>query len=55
MRAIVSGGRASGTALLWGLGLAVLYVLLACRFFTRMYRHALRTGLIARYSAETVN
>jgi len=55
MRAIVSGGAASGTALLWGLGLAVLYVLLASWFFTRMYRHAVRTGLIARYSAETVN
>jgi ABC-2 type transport system permease protein len=55
MRAIVSGGTASGTALLLGLGLAVLYVLLACQFFTRMYRHAVRTGLIARYSAETVN
>jgi ABC-2 type transport system permease protein len=55
MRAIVSGGTASGTALLWGLGLAVMYVALACWFFTRMYRHAVRTGLIARYSAETVN
>jgi ABC-2 type transport system permease protein len=55
MRAIVSGGRASGTGLLWGGGLAVMYVMLACWFFTRMYRHAVRTGLIARYSAETVN
>jgi len=55
MRAIVSGGAASGIALLLGLGLAVLYVLLASWFFTRMYRHAVRTGLIARYSAETVS
>jgi ABC-2 type transport system permease protein len=55
MRAIVSGGAASGIALLLGLGLAVLYVLFASWFFTRMYRHAVRTGLIARYSAETVN
>ena len=55
MRAIVSGGAASGSGLLWGLGLAMLYVLLASWFFTRMYRHAVRTGLIARYSAETVN
>ena len=55
MRAIVAGGAASGAALLWGRGLAVVYMLLACWFFTRMYRHAVRTGLIARYSAETVS
>jgi ABC-2 type transport system permease protein len=36
-------------------GLAVLYILLACWFFTRVYRHAVRTGLIARYSAESVS
>jgi ABC-type multidrug transport system ATPase subunit len=38
-----------------GAGLAVLCVLLACWFFTRIYWHAVRTGLIARYSAETLN
>jgi ABC-2 type transport system permease protein len=55
MRAIVSGGAFSATALLWGVGLAVLYILLACWFFTRVYRYAVRTGLIARYSAESVS
>jgi ABC-2 type transport system permease protein len=55
MRAVVTGGRVSGTALAWGGGLAVLYVLVACWFFTRMYRHAVQTGLIARYSAESVS
>ena len=55
MRTIVAGGAVSGTALLWGMGLAVLYILLACGFFTRVYRHAVRTGLIARYSAESVS
>jgi hypothetical protein len=25
------------------------------RGFTRVYRHAVKTGLIARYSAETVS
>jgi ABC-2 type transport system permease protein len=55
MRAIISGGVVSKTALLGGGCLAVLYVLLASWFFTRMYRHAVRTGLIARYSAETVS
>jgi ABC-2 type transport system permease protein len=55
MRAIVTGGTFSATTLLWGLGLAVLDILLACWFFTRIYRHAVRTGLIARYSAESVS
>jgi ABC-2 type transport system permease protein len=55
MRAIVTGGAFSGTTLLWGVGLAVLYILLACGFFLSVYRHAVRTGLIARYSAESVS
>lgn len=55
MRAIISGGPASVTAVLWGGCLAVLYIVLACWFFGRVYQHALRTGLIARYSAETLS
>lgn len=55
VRAAVSGRALSGGSLVWGAFLAVLYVLLACWFFTRIYRHAVRTGLIARYSAETVS
>ncbi|MFY0522700.1 ABC transporter permease [Archangium gephyra] len=55
MRTIVAGGAFSGTSLLRGVGLAVLYILLASWFFTRVYRHAVRTGLIARYSAESVS
>jgi ABC-2 type transport system permease protein len=35
--------------------LALLYILLASWYFTRIYRHAIRTGLIARYSAETAS
>lgn len=54
MRKIVFGGTASGTTLLWAAALACLYLLAACWFFTRMYRHGVRTGLISRYSAETV-
>jgi len=54
MRAIVSGGGAPGSTLVWGGCLAALYVLLACWLFTRTYRLAVRTGLIARYSAESV-
>lgn len=55
MRTILSGGGFSGTALLWGGGLAILNVVCAYWFFARIYRHAVRTGLIARYSAESVS
>ena len=55
MRMILSGGGISGTALLRGGCLAVVDVVLACWLFARIYRHAVRTGLIARYSAETVS
>jgi ABC-2 type transport system permease protein len=55
MRAVVAGGTASWTQLLWGTCLALVYVLLACWFFARVHRHAVRTGLIARYSAESVS
>jgi ABC-2 type transport system permease protein len=55
MRALVSGGAIQAGMLLIGIISAALYVAIACWFFTRVYRHALRTGLIARYSAETVS
>ncbi|HEX8283281.1 MAG TPA: ABC transporter permease [Pyrinomonadaceae bacterium] len=54
MRAILSGGAASWASLGWGALLACFYVLLACWLFARVHRHAVRTGLIARYSAESV-
>jgi ABC-2 type transport system permease protein len=55
MRAIVSGGQASSGRLLWGGSLAVLYILAAGIFFKRVHRQAVRSGLIARYSAESVS
>jgi ABC-2 type transport system permease protein len=55
MRAIVNGNPMPNSALLWGALLSVLYIVLACLFFTRVYRQAVRTGLIARYSAESVS
>ncbi|HYH00207.1 MAG TPA: ABC transporter permease [Terriglobales bacterium] len=55
MRAIVAGRPVSLGSLGLSAGLAVLYIAVASWFFTRMYRHAVRTGLIARYSAETVS
>ena len=55
MRAVVAGGGASWAALGWGTLLAAVYILLACWLFARVHRHAVRTGLIARYSAESVS
>jgi ABC-2 type transport system permease protein len=55
MRAVVAGRGVEAGPLAFSLGLAGLYVLLACLVFARVYRHAIRTGLIARYSAETVS
>ena len=55
MRGIVAGHPARWDQLALGGALSVVYVLLACVFFNSIYRYAIRTGLIARYSAETVN
>ena len=55
LRAIISGGRVSGITLLLSAVLALVYIFLAYLFFTKVYRYALRTGLIARYSAESIN
>jgi len=55
MRAVVKGQPAPWDQLAISAGLAVLYLGLACVLFGAVYRHAIRTGLIARYSAETVS
>jgi len=55
LRTVVSGGAVSGSGLLYAALLAVGYILLAYWFFVRVYKHALRTGLIARYSAESLS
>lgn len=55
MRGIIAGTPPSGAGLFWSGALNLVYVLLACGFFARVYRHAVRTGLIARYSAETLS
>ena len=54
MRAIIAGKPAPWDRLAIGGGLAVVYVLVACLTFAWVYRYAIRTGLIARYSAESV-
>jgi ABC-2 type transport system permease protein len=54
LRAIAAGQTFQPRALAIGTGLAALYVLAACWLFATVYRHAVRSGLIARYSAETI-
>lgn len=54
LRAVVSGQPVSVAPVLGSIALAGVYILLACAYFTRIYRHAVRTGLIARYSAESL-
>jgi len=54
VRAIVAGGVLSEAGVAIGVLLAVVDVVAACWIFVRVYRHSVRTGLIARYSAETV-
>ena len=55
MRAVVGGGGASLGLLAVSGGLAIFYLLLAALTFTSVYRGAIRTGLIARYSAESLS
>ena len=55
MRAIVAGRGVSWAALSWGAVLAAVYLAFACWIFAFVYRRAVRVGLIARYSAETVS
>jgi ABC-2 type transport system permease protein len=55
MRELAAGRPVSWAALGWGALLAGAAIGLAGWVFVRVHRHAVRTGLIARYSAETVS
>ena len=55
MRSVLAGGGLSLPRLACGALLAILYIILAGQFFARVYRYAVRSGLLARYSAETVS
>jgi ABC-2 type transport system permease protein len=55
MRAGIAHQSVSAAMLLSGACLAAVYLAAASWIFTSIYRHALRTGLIARYSAESVS
>jgi ABC-2 type transport system permease protein len=52
MRSLLGGGPFPGALLLQAGAVAALELLAAGYFFGRIHRHAVRTGLLARYSAE---
>ena len=55
VRGIIHGSRVSWLNLTLSAFLAVTYVALAGAFFMSVFRYAVKTGLIARYSAESVS
>lgn len=55
MRAVVAGRHFDGILLAAAFALAIAYILLAYWIFARVFRYAVQTGLIARYSAETIS
>jgi ABC-2 type transport system permease protein len=55
MRAVVAGRGFNPAPLATAFALSVAYILLASWLFARVFRYAVKTGLIARYSAETVS
>ncbi len=55
IRAIAAGRAVPMKALAWSAGLDIACIVLAYWVFERVYRHAVRTGLIARYSAESLS
>jgi len=55
MRSVGGPHGYSGSGLLIGIALALLDILLAAWLFTRIFRYAVRSGLLARYSAESVS
>ena len=55
MRALVAGQPASMAGLAVATALAFVQIALAYLFFVRVYRSTVRSGLLARYSAESVS
>ncbi len=54
LRAMLSAKPVPLGALVWAVALAIAHLLLAGWLFVRVFRYAVRTGLLARYSAESV-
>src|SRR5437773_1492670 len=55
LRAMLAGQPASAAERCLSVVLCIIYVVIACWIFARVYRHSVRTGLIARYSAESIS
>jgi ABC-2 type transport system permease protein len=55
MRRVLAEGAFDVGMMVKGTGLALGFIALACWIFSRTYLCAIRTGLIARYSAESNN
>lgn len=55
MRAVVAGRHFDVSLLATALALAFVYILLAYWIFARVFHYAVQSGLIARYSAETIS
>jgi ABC-2 type transport system permease protein len=53
MRSLLNGDRFPAGLLMQGVAIALTELLLAAFYYGRVYRHAVRTGLLARYSAES--
>jgi ABC-2 type transport system permease protein len=53
MRAIIRHVPWHASDLAIGFALSLVYILAAALFFRQVYRTAVRTGLLARYSAES--
>lgn len=55
LRGALDGQALAGADIWMGLGLSLFYIAAAGAVFVATWRQAIRTGLIARYSAESVN
>lgn len=55
MRGVVAGHGVNSALLAAAFPLAILYILLAYWVFSRVFRLAVKTGRLARYSAESVS
>lgn len=55
LRAAVAGQGLHAAALAWGAVLALAYLAGAALVFVGVFRHVVRSGLLARYSAESVS
>jgi ABC-2 type transport system permease protein len=53
MRSLLNGVGFPSALLMQGVAVAAVELLLAAYYYGRVYRHAVRTGLLARYSAES--